>query len=507
MANTIKIPRAHLVMALCLPLATLLGYFLAEPMDSGSVAVVVLVLAVLAVPLLMKWYHPMLVVSWNLYIIPAFLPGRPLAWMMMAPIALLFALLNRSVSPDHRFISNPSVTKSLVFLTVVVLVTAQLTGGIGFHAFGANTFGGKYYFYILAAVAGYFAFTSQRIPPNRAGLYVVLFFLPGLVSLVPNLTYILGPGFYFLFNLFPASLAEDQANAVSLVSVGVVRIGGLQNASLALAAFLLARYGIQPILVPDRPWRTFFLLVAALGGLACGYRSTFILLALTFGFLFYLEGLHRTRLLALFVALGLVGGALLVPFADKLPWSVQRTVSFLPIGIDPVVKQIAQASSGWRVQIWKEVLPQVPKYFFKGKGYSLNSQDLEMAANFQFRDNEGSAYGAIISGDYHSGPLSVIIPFGIFGVVGFLWFLAASMRVLYRNYKFGDAGLRRINACLLCLFAARALVFIFIFGSFYSDLCVFTGLIGLSASLNGRPEPEVAQEPIEESLQAFETIS
>ena len=48
---------------------------------------------------------------------------------------------------------------------------------------------------------------------------------------------------------------------------------------------------------------------------------------------------------------------------------------------------------------------------------------------------------------------------------------------------------------------------LFVFGSFYSELGVFTGLVGLSASLNGRPEPEVLQEPIEESLQAFETIS
>src|SRR5258706_3127151 len=220
MANTINVPKAHLIMALCLPLAMLLGYFLAEPMDSGSQAVIVLVLVVLAVPLMMNWYHPLLVLSWNACIMPIFLPGKPLAWMVMAPVALLFALLNRSVSRQHRFISNPSVTKSLLFLLAVVLVTGQLTGGIRFHALGAERYGGKHYFYMLAAVAGYFAFTSQRIPAHRAGVYLALFFLPCLTSLISNLAYMAGPGFFFFYNIFSASFSQDQTIPRSFTSRG-----------------------------------------------------------------------------------------------------------------------------------------------------------------------------------------------------------------------------------------------------------------------------------------------
>ena len=93
MANTINIPRPHLIMALCLPLAVLLGYFLAEPMDSGSLAVVVFVLAVISVPLMMKWHYPLLLFSWNAAICPMFLPGQPQLWMLMAVVALLSELL------------------------------------------------------------------------------------------------------------------------------------------------------------------------------------------------------------------------------------------------------------------------------------------------------------------------------------------------------------------------------------------------------------------------------
>ena len=47
MANTINIPKTHLILGLCLPLAVLLGYFVAQPLDSVSIGVVFMVLALL----------------------------------------------------------------------------------------------------------------------------------------------------------------------------------------------------------------------------------------------------------------------------------------------------------------------------------------------------------------------------------------------------------------------------------------------------------------------------
>src|SRR2546425_636943 len=117
MANTINIPRTHLIMGLCLPLAVLLGYFLAEPMESG---------------------------------------------------------------------------------------------GIGLKALGSSRYGGKGYFYVFAGIAGYFALTSQRVPARRVGLFLAMFFLPAISSLIANLAYAGGPAFYFVFELFPAGLVQEQ---------------------------------------------------------------------------------------------------------------------------------------------------------------------------------------------------------------------------------------------------------------------------------------------------------
>ena len=77
MANTtFQVPKAHIAMAICLPLAVLLGYVLAEPLESGSIAVVVFVLVLLAVPVMLKWHHPILIFCWNAAIYPIFLPSR-----------------------------------------------------------------------------------------------------------------------------------------------------------------------------------------------------------------------------------------------------------------------------------------------------------------------------------------------------------------------------------------------------------------------------------------------
>src|SRR5712664_197600 len=278
MANTtIKIPRAHLIMALCLPMAVLLGYFLAEPMESGSMAVIVMVMFVLAVPLMMKWHHPILVLSWNACIAPVFLPGQAQIWLPVAAASLLFALLNRAVNAEARFIYVPSIANSLLFLAAVVLITAWATGGIGLRSFGSARYGGRNYALLLMAVVGFFAFSSVRIPPEKAGIYVAMFFLAQLTGIIPNIIYKLGSTFYPLFSIFPAGGAMEQARADFEMGPGIFRISGLIYAGSALYCYVLARYGIRGALDFSKPQRFLCLLIGVACCAASGFRSSFIL--------------------------------------------------------------------------------------------------------------------------------------------------------------------------------------------------------------------------------------
>jgi hypothetical protein len=177
------------------------------------------------------------------------------------------------------------------------------------------------------------------------------------------------------------------------------------------------------------------------------------------------------------VALAAVGSMFL--FASRLPLSFQRSLAVVPyIQIDPLVRLSAQVSTDWRVQVWKDVLPEIPQYLLVGKGYSFSAAEQQKVARDATESME-------MVGNYHNGPLSVILPFGIFGSIAFVWLLAVGIRVMYQNYHFGDPALHRINTFLFGSFVVKVFFFFVVFGGLVPDLASFLGLLGLSISLNG----------------------
>ena len=486
MANAINIPKTHLIMGLSLPLAVLIGYFLAEPMDLGSLAVLAAVLGVLCIPLLMRWYHPLLVVCWNAALTPVFLPGRPGAWAILAFIGLSIAILNRAINRQALFIIVPPVTRSILCLAAVTLATAMLTGGIGSRVFGSSQYGASKYFSLLAGIAGYFALTSRRIPSDRVGLYLALFFLSGMTYAAVNVALLLGPQFVVVANFFSADFAQYQLRDLEGgATVGMVRYGGLGMLASAVYTYLFARFGIRGVFQLNRPWRLLFLILPLAAGLMGGFRSYVMLFGLTFVVLFYVEGLHRTRYLPIGLGLLLLGGAVILPQANHLPLVAQRALSFLPGNFDPAAVMSGSATVEWRVEMWKQVLPEVPKYLFQGKGFAIDPTDLYLAQQASLRFGGEGLAGTIVAGEFHSGPLSILIAFGIYGMLAFVWVLIAGLRVLHRYYKFGNPAYRNINTLLFAAFAGRALFFFIGFGSIHSDIPYFAGLLGFGVALNG----------------------
>jgi O-Antigen ligase len=492
MASTFAVTRNHLILGLCLPLAVLLGYMLADIDDPASRVVIVVALALLAVPALMRWYHPLLILSWNSAAQPA-LPGNPLLWSLMAVLGLFFAVLNRSVNPEHRFAQVPSLTRPMVVLMIVVVGTALLTGGIGVRELGSSAVGGKNYFYLLAAVAGFFALSSRPIPVNRAGFYVALFFLPGVTSVISRVANAIGPKADFVYAIFPPDFLVDELALVQPLDTDLIRVGGLTLASLSVFSWLLARYGVAGLFDFSRPWRMAGFALAVIAGAFGGYRSVLLLMFMAFAILFWFEKLWRTRIVVILLGASLIGGTLLAGFAHRLPLPVQRTLSFLPLNIDPVTRESADISTKWRLDMWRAVLPQVPKYLFKGKGYNISYDDLYMAQVSSARGVGQAWEGAAVAGDYHNGPLSVVIPFGIYGLIAFAWLLIAGARFLYTVYQQSVPELTRINAFLLALFLARVLFFLLFFGTLSGELYYFTGILGLSVALNVSGKNQMAE--------------
>jgi hypothetical protein len=68
-------------------------------------------------------------------------------------------------------------------------------------------------------------------------------------------------------------------------------------------------------------------------------------------------------------------------------------------------------------------------------------------------------------------------------------------KVLYKNYRLGNPNLKTANTYLYAAFIGKIILFFLIYGSFYSDMQAFVGLLGLSVAINnGVAKPAV--EPV-----------
>jgi len=147
--------------------------------------------------------------------------------------------------------------------------------------------------------------------------------------------------------------------------------------------------------------------------------------------------------------------------------------------------------------MWETLLPEVPRYLLVGKGFAYSGTDYYLTQEAFRRGLITTSYeDALISGNYHNGILTICIPFGIWGLLGFTWFAIAALWALIRNYRYGDPRFGHINRFLLAAFLTRLVFYLTIYGQFDLDLAAFTGLLGLSIAINrGIRKPASAAEP------------
>jgi hypothetical protein len=481
-----NIHRILIAYAVAIPLALVLGYLVATP-DMASVAALGLVLFCLALPLIIQWHHALLIVVWNSAFMLGFMPGQPRLWLIIAGLAFGVVAVNH-VAGLKSFLRVPELTKPVLFLLGVVVITAWLRGGLGSRALGGSSYGGKGYIYMIGAIIGYFALTGQRIPIRRSEQMVKWFFLSALTFALSNLIYVLGPAFYVLYNFISVDYAISQA-ASDWGQNMVERFGGLGPAATGLLCFILARWGIRGTFRWDKPWRLFLLSLVILAGLLSGFRSEIAFLGVFFVMQFLVEGLWKTFYLPLFCLMGVLCLTPMLLFANKMPAAVQRSLAVflivLPMDINPEVRAEAANSTEWRHAMWSVVYPEIPKYLLLGKGYSIDPVDLYLTEEAVRTGVINNYETAIVAGDYHNGPLSVLIPFGVFGAIAVLWLLGAGIKVLSWNYRYGDARLRQVNMVLFAFFVTLCFFFFFVFGAISSQLAMFLGILGFSVSLNG----------------------
>jgi len=483
--NPAALFRALIVYAICVPVSILVGYLVTDTTQT-SLALVALVLAFLVFPILIKWHYPLLIFSWSLPITLFFLPGHPYLFLPMVAISLTISIIEKILDRNRPGLPVPSVRWALIFFLVVVFITAKLTGGFGLRSMGSEVYGGKKYVFLVMGILGFFAVAARPIPKKHANLYMTLYLVGGVLALVSDLYTIVPDPLKYIYYLIPASDYSMGSMNPSVV-LGRTRLGGVAIAGGAIFFLMLARNGLRNNLLTSKLWRPVQLGLASIAILLGGARSAILAVAVTAAVLFYLEKLHRTGLMLVVLLLGILGGALLIPLTPQLPYTFQRALAFLPLDVSVEVRMDTDDSTQWRLTMWEALLPQVPKYLLLGKGFAFSSEtyDESMARDSAFRQAIDAAEDPLaLASDFHSGPLSVVISLGLWGVIAWLWFWLAGFFVVKRNYLFGDPELQHINKFILASFVTKCAMFLFVAGSMVTDISAFTGLVGLSVAMN-----------------------
>jgi hypothetical protein len=483
MTNPTAAMRMLITYAICIPLAVVIGYVLTNPLDYGTIGFLGIIALVLISPILIKWYYPLLVFGLACPAIMFFLPGRPLMSQAVVVLAVGIIISEQILKGQKPFAPVRIIIAPLIFLAAVIFMTAELNGGIGFHSFGSDTGGGKKYAEAFIGIATFFALASRAIPPGQRKLYICLAFLPGLTGIISQLFPVLPSPLNYINLLFPPLGGVGQEPIV----IGETRLVSFSFAVGTIAAFMMVRYGLRGIFDFSKPWR-FLFFFASLGlAMLGGFRSSFSGTVVTLLLMFFLERLHRTRLLPVGLMAAILGFTLLACFSDKLPYTLQRSMSFLPFKWKPEVIVDAQGSSEWRFAIWRATWPMVPSHLLLGKGFTINKEDFDMMGHGTFSGHQiDEANNPLaLSNDYHSGPLTTLMGFGIWGAIGMIWLMGAALYVLYQNYKYGDPDLMAFNAFTLAGAVTAVIFFFFVVGGFASDIGNIAKTVGFSLAMNG----------------------
>lgn len=384
----------------------------------------------------------------------------------------------------------------LIYINLFYLATVYARNPAGFWAMQTSVVGGRPYFEILLAFGAFIILSRVQISDLIARIFPLFFILPawcvGILDAIARV---------FPQTAQPLAMVYTGVGSGGVSGViqqdqrlGEARMTGLQFAGWSLVLGLCARYNPITLLSPFHPLRIVFFGLAIAAIFLSGYRSV-ILFAMV---AYLLSSLLRGNLKDLWIAGAAMALALLALISVQgslvqLPMTVQRTLAWLPGNWTEEAKLAGSESTRWRVEMWEWAWndERILRDRTWGQGFGLSIDDMNLiAASLMAGEGGGSRLGGsdrenfMITGSFHSGPLSTIKYIGIVGLC--LYYpLMCYMAVLAWRICNRSRGTR---AFTLALFVGIPIIyepfnFVFVFGGLdgnYTQLLFWAGLLNMT---------------------------
>lgn len=300
---------------------------------------------------------------------------------------------------------------------------AYLRNPVGLNVFGTAAVGAKPYA-IFGASALTAALLSQlKINPKDLRLWVRLVMIGSFLNF----------GIGLIGTIFPRTMLVLGATYSTDIETErtegkATRISFVRSLSASLTTWISSR--VSPLAASFHPLWFWLVLASLMMAAFSGFRGQLIYVGLIFlAGVCYRGGARSALASSLLLAVGLTVLSIF-NIASPLPLNIQRALTFLPGKWDPVVRQDAQNSTDWRLDMWKEALfsDRWIENKWLGDGLGFSKQELLRMHGFSEIGSHRGISGLtvqqesfMISGGYHSGPVHTIRTIGYVGLVVLLF--------------------------------------------------------------------------------------
>jgi len=434
----------------------------------------------------------LLPISWSLY---GSLPWLPLPFSVqnlcyLAVIVSFTLFLAVRALPWKRELSNLDY---LIYINLAYLATVYVRNPAGFLLLQTDIVGGKPYMAIALAFGAYLILSRVKMSEAIAKVLPLLIVLPawsvGILDLIGKTNIQIG----YLLNSFYSGVGVSSLSGAitSEAEIGLTRLTGLQSAAYISVLFLCSRYNVITLISPLHPWRVLALMTTLSAIFLSGYRSLFLFAIAAF----VLSAILRRQLndLCVFIAVGVLALVSIISLQGNilhLPMTMQRTLSWLPGDWDSEAAEDAEASTQWRVEMWEWAWndDRIFRNKIWGQGFGLTIEDMNLIANSLVAGGSGSNLlgGSdreqfMITGTFHSGPLSTIKFIGMVGLALYYPLICYMAVLAWRLCKRAQGS----NAATLALFVGIPIIyepfnFVVIFGALegnYPQTLLSAGLL------------------------------
>lgn len=375
------------------------------------------------------------------------LPAMPVDLMLYQVFMLLLILsgLAQRIIRKQAFSRPPGYFWCISLILLIFVIIA--TRGFGLRILGGNKIGGAAYVHVLIAI-GFFLFSGALcLSPKQWKVFLLCMSLFAVYPVLVNLFIVLTGGrstFLLCFTKVTFALQLTFSNFLQ----------GDTAIRWAIVGNLQYLYFLPILLFPsERKYAFFYVLFFAISIIAVALSGTrlWLLQAMIFIVTFIVYSSKSRKLTIVLLIISFVAGLFLLGvFAEYLPFSMQRAISFIPgAHIDPMAKLDAQETIGWRALLWTLALHEIPKYLLIGQGFAFDPALLEGPV-FMYSMSD-QIFGAFSTGDLHLGPLSIVYTYGIPGAIlvvglsitGFIWHYKKHRR------RWNNSFLKRAHLMLL----------------------------------------------------------